>query len=81
METSKILGALAALATFGSDLAISAYPVTAQAQTQGMQRRGERRDTRQTSREVKHECNANGGNSRAECRQTKREVKQTGRHN
>jgi hypothetical protein len=81
METPKILGALAALATFGADFAISTYPVTAHAQTQGMQRRGERRDTRQTSREVKHECNANGGNSRAECRQTKREVKQTGRHN
>jgi hypothetical protein len=74
------LGALAMLATATPAIVISTYPQTVQAQTQGMERRGERRDTRQTSREVKHACNAAGGTSRSECRQTKREVKQTGRH-
>jgi hypothetical protein len=44
-----------------------------------MQRRDERRDTRQESRDVKHECNANNQNSRAGCRQEKRDVKQSGR--
>jgi hypothetical protein len=78
METPKILGALAALATFSSAIAIT-YSQTAHAQTNGMERRDERRGTRQTSREVKHECKS-GDKSNAECRQGKRDVKQAGRH-
>lgn len=73
------LGALAMLATATPAIVISTYPESVQAQTYGMQRRGERRDTRQTSREVKHACNASGQSSRSGCRQAKREVKQTGR--
>lgn len=73
------LGALAMLATGGPVLVISSYPQSAQAQTQGMQRRAERRETRQTARDVKHECNANGSASRSGCRQAKHGVKQAGR--
>jgi hypothetical protein len=80
MDTPKILAALAVLATTAPAIAISAYPQGAHAQTNGMERRGERRDTRQTSRDVKHECNATSGNSRSDCRQGKRDVKQAGRH-
>jgi hypothetical protein len=80
METLKILGALAVFATAGSGLAIGACPQTAKAQTQGMERRDERRDTRQTSRDVKQACNAGDEKSRAECRQGKHDVKQAGRH-
>jgi hypothetical protein len=72
--------AFAVLATAGSTIAIETYPIAAHAQTQGMERRGERRDTRQTSRDVKHTCNASTDKSRAECRQGKHEVKQSGRH-
>ena len=79
MPTAKILSVLAVLATVGSTFAVSAYPLTAHAQTNGMERRGGRRDTRQESRETKHECNAAGGKSRSGCRQEKRDVKQTGR--
>jgi hypothetical protein len=46
-----------------------------------MTRRGERRDTRQTSRDVKHACNAQSDKSRAECRHQKHEVKHEGRTN
>jgi len=53
--------------------------VTADAQTSGMQRREDRRSNRQTSRDVKHACNASGHSSRAGCRQTKRAVKAQGR--
>lgn len=76
----SFLGALATLATAGSAVTICTYPQVVHAQTQGMERRAERRGTRQTSRDVKHACNAAEGKSRAECRQGKREVKQTGRH-
>jgi hypothetical protein len=79
MQTLKMLSALAVLATVDSSFAVSAYPLTAHAQTRGMERRAARRDTRQESRDIKHECNASGGKSRSECRQTKRDVKQTGR--
>jgi hypothetical protein len=79
MPTAKILSALAVLATVGSTFAVSAYPLTAHAQTNGMERRAGRRDTRQESRDTKHECNAQGGNSRSHCRQEKRHHKQTGR--
>jgi hypothetical protein len=74
------MGVIAVLTTFGATLALSAYPQTAYAQTQGMNRRTDRRDTRQDSRSTKHDCNAAGGSSRSECRQTKRDVKQEGRH-
>ena len=80
MQTLKILGALTVLATTGSTFAIGAYPQTAHAQTQGTERRDDRRDTRQTSRDVKQACKAGDEKSRAECRQGKREVKQEGRH-
>ena len=76
----SFLGALAMLITAGTTFTICTYPQIAHAQTQGMERRAERRGTRQRSREVKHACNAAEGKSRAECRQGKREVKQAGRH-
>jgi hypothetical protein len=79
MDTRTILGAVAALTTVGATLAIDIYPQTVRAQTQGVERRGERRDTRQDSRDVKQACKAGDEKSRAECRQTKRDVKQTGR--
>ena len=53
--------------------------VTTDAQTSGMQRREDRRSNRETSRSVKHACNASGQRSRPECRQQKRAVKQQGR--
>jgi hypothetical protein len=80
-KSSTYLGALALLATVGLSVAIDTIPLPASAQTYGMQRRQERRNTRQGSRELKHQCNANGGSSRSECRQQKREMKQTGRQN
>ena len=72
------LGALAVLATGTPALVISTYPQVANAQTQGMERRAERRDTRHSARSAKQACKA-GDKSRAECRQTKRDVKQAGR--
>ena len=81
MDTLKILGALAVLATVGTAFATNLVPQTARAQTAGMEHRSDRRDTRQTSRAVKHTCNATSGNSRAECRHGKHEVKQAGRYN
>jgi hypothetical protein len=77
----SLLGALAMLASGGGTFAIATYPTAAHAQTQGMERRDERRGTRQTSREVKHACNSAQGKSRSECRQDKRHVKQAGRYN
>lgn len=71
-------GALALLAGFA--FTIGTYPQIALAQTQGMDRRAERRDTRQESRAVKHSCNTSGQASRSGCRQAKRHVKQSGRH-
>ncbi len=55
------------------------FGASASAQTQGMQRREDRRGTRQQSRSVKHDCNASGQASRSQCRQAKRTVKQEGR--
>jgi len=72
-------GAAAMLATISLTLAISIYPQTARAQTQGMERRDERRDTRHESRAAKQACKDGDESSRAECRQTKRDVKQSGR--
>lgn len=81
MGTLKVLSAVAVLLTVGSTFAIETYPLAAHAQTQGMTRRGERRDTRQTSRDVKHSCNAHSDKSRAECRHQKHSVKHEGRTN
>jgi hypothetical protein len=78
-KMQTILSTLTVLASVGSTLAISTYTQTAHAQTQGMERRSERRDTRQTSRDVKHACNSSADKSRAECRHAKHDVKQTGR--
>ncbi len=51
-------------------------------QTDGMERRGDARDTRQTgrgdAREAKQDCKEN--DSRSECRQQKRDSKQDTRH-
>ena len=74
-----LLGALAMLATGGVPVVISTYPQAAYAQTHGMTRRAERRDTRQVARAEKHACNAAGGTSRSGCRQQKRSTKQAGR--
>lgn len=76
----SFLGALAMIATTGGAITICTYPQTVHAQTQGMERRSERRGTRQHAREAKHACNAAEGRSRSECRQGKREIKQEGRH-
>ncbi len=81
VQTLNILGTLAVLATVGTTFAIDMYPQAANAQTQGMTRRAERRDTRQEARATKHACNASGASSRSGCRQEKRDVKQTGRQN
>jgi len=75
------LGVVALLATIGFATAMETYPQSAQAQTSGMTRRQDRRDTRQTSRDVKHECNANTQGSRADCRHAKQSTKQAGREN
>ena len=74
------MGVIAVITTAAATLTLSSIPQTAHAQTHGMNRRGDRRDTRHESRSTKHECNAAGGSSRSECRQTKRDVKQEGRH-
>ena len=68
--------ALVMLASFGS---IVVADTCALAQTRGMERRQDRRGTRQEARTDKHECNASGGASRADCRQMKRGEKQEGR--
>ena len=75
---NSLSGALVLLV--GPIFAISTYPQIALAQTQGMQRRDERRDTRQTARDTKHACNASDQTSRSGCRQAKRHTKQAGRH-
>ena len=65
--TISFFGALAMLATGVPAIVISAYPQAAKAQTQGMERRDERRGTRQDARDAKQACKA-GDESRAECR-------------
>jgi hypothetical protein len=74
-----LLSALAMPVTTGTAVVIGLYPHIAQAQTEGMQRREDRRGTRQDAREDKRECNASGDSSRSGCRQEKRDVRQTGR--
>ena len=73
MANLRIIGVLAALGTVGFTFAIGAYPPSAHAQTQGMDRREDRRDTRQDSRDVKQACKAGDEKTRAECRQDKRD--------
>jgi hypothetical protein len=51
----------------------------ASAQTQGMERRDERRDDRAGARDAKQDCKAGDEKTRAECRQEKRDTKQQGR--
>lgn len=50
------------------------------AQTQGMERRDERRDDRAGARAEKQECKAGDEKTRAECRNVKRDAKQEGRN-
>ena len=71
MEQLRIMAAVAVLATSGLTVATIAY-----AQTQGGERRDDRRDTRSDARDTKQACKAGDENSRAECRQEKRDVKQ-----
>ena len=71
-----LVGEAATLTPSGIAFAPGAY-----AQTQGMQRRDDRRTTRQGARSAKHTCNSQTDKSRAECRQTKRNIKQQGRQN
>jgi Na+/glutamate symporter len=53
-------------------------PTTSYADTQGNERRDDRRDTRDDSRDAKDACKE-GDDSRAECRQDKRDTKQDAR--
>ena len=57
-------------------LAALAGAPSAYAQTQGMERRDERRDDRQGARAVKQDCKAGDEKTRAECRHMKRTTKQ-----
>ena len=54
--------------------------VPAFAQTQGMERRHERRNVRQGARAAKQACHAGDEKTRPECRQMKRSIKQHARH-
>ena len=78
MQRSKtmILTAIGALAISG----VLAIPAVSDAQTSGMERRGDRREDRQGARDEKQECKAGDEKSRPECRQDKREGKQEDRH-
>ena len=75
----SFLGAMAMMATSVPAIVINTYPQTVLAQTQGMERRSDRRSTRQDSRELKQACKAGDENSRAGCRQMKRGYKQDSR--
>ena len=57
---------------------LSAVP--ASAQTQGMERRDERRNVRQGARTAKQACRAGDEKTRPECRQLKRSMKHHARH-
>jgi hypothetical protein len=72
-----LFGAVAMLASVASPFVIGTFPLTVYAQTQGMERREDRRVVRQASRDVKHECNASGQASRASCRHQKHAMRQT----
>jgi hypothetical protein len=68
---AKIICVLAAVATLSG---------IAQAQTQGMDRRDDRRNTRGDARDEKRDCKAGDEKTRAECRHEKRDTKQNARH-
>ena len=69
------MSVLAALALFvGAGVMVTA---TSYAQTQGMERRDDRRDNRLDARSTKQDCKANDEKSRAGCRQEKRHAKHT----
>ena len=72
MNFRRGMGALAAVVTLAS-----VTPVYAQ--TQGMERRDERQDTRAGGRAAKQACKAGDEKTRAECRQVKHTTKQHGR--
>jgi hypothetical protein len=72
MNFRRGMGALAAVVTLAS-----VAPVYAQ--TQGMERRDERQDTRAGGRAAKQACKAGDEKTRAECRQVKHTTKQHGR--
>jgi len=74
MQNLRTFGAAIMIATFGITSVGSAY-----AQTQGVERRQDRRDTRQDARQGKRDCNASGQKGRSECRQEKRTTKQDAR--
>ena len=63
-------------------LALLVAPAPGYSQTDGMEKRGDARDTKQTgrdaARDAKQDCKEN--DSRAECRQQKRDTKQDTRH-
>lgn len=63
-----------ALATAGSMM----WSAASYSQTQGMDRRDDRQDTRGEARDTKEECKDADGN-RMDCRQEKRDVKQDAR--
>jgi hypothetical protein len=72
-----------AILTSLGTIALSGVLVTtsvSDAQTSGMDRRGERRDDREGARDEKRECKAGDEKSRPECRQDTREGKQEDRH-
>jgi hypothetical protein len=81
MQVLKTMGAIVVLAAVGPAFALSTYPQIAYAQTHGMNRPDDRRDTRQGARSAKQACKAGDEKSRSECRQTKRDVKLEGRRN
>ena len=73
ISLGKAAVALAAVAIFSN-------AVPASAQTQGMERRDERRNVRQGARTAKQACRAGDEKTRPECRQMKRSTKQQARH-
>lgn len=70
-----LAAAMGVLTAAGGMVATTSY-----AQTNGMDRRDDRRDNRQGSRDEKQACKAGDEKTRPECRQDKRDTKQEGRH-
>jgi hypothetical protein len=68
LSLGKAVASLAAVVTL-----LSAVPMSAQ--TNGMERRDQRRDVRDASRATKQACKAGDEKSRPECRQQKRATK------
>lgn len=76
MKKIQLATLLSSVLLAGTLLAVA---VPASAQTQGMERRDDRRDTRQGARDTKQECRAGDEKTRPECRQEKRDTKQDAR--